>query len=397
MLTTLEVLKAKQGDSLLLHCGTKTDPKIMVIDGGPSGVFNETLKPRLLAIKENLKKSSLPLSMVMVSHLDDDHINGIHALTDFMIQLKSGHQPIPFDIENLWCNNFDDIIGNIQLPTVAGVAAASVASAAKAALPKLSNKQSHIAAVIASVDQGRKLRNNAKQLGLVVNKPFKAKNGLAVMVRGDIGQKAISLGGAKITVIHPNTERLEKLQKEWDKKLKEAAKKGDGTVKVATIAKLLTGMDTSPYNLSSIVCLVEVGKRKILLTGDARMDDIEEGLKKNKLLKNGKLKVDIFKLPHHGSIRNATKDLLKIIQADHYVISADGANDNPDKPLLEMLADNISTGTIYLTYQTGKKDLGAKLKAFEKKLAKQKSKLKLVYRKEGEPSIVVDLEDKLSY
>lgn len=399
MLFTLEILKAKHGDSLILHCGTTKNPKIMVIDGGPAGVFNATLKPRLQEISEHLQKETLPLSMVMVSHIDDDHINGIKALTDFMLDAKHAHETMPYEIQNFWCNNFDDIIGNVELPKIAGMASgASIASASVAAAPKLKPKDSHVTAVIASVDQGRKVQKNAVALGLEINKPFKAlQKTRAVMVRGDIGQKPISLAGTKITVIHPNSQRLEELQAEWDKQLKKAAEKGDKTVMMATIAQLLVKPDTSPYNLSSIVCLVEAGGKKMLLTGDARMDDIEEALTKQKLLKGGKLSVDIFKLPHHGSDRNATPSLLKKINAKHYIISADGKHSNPDKGLLDMLAENVKTGTIYFTYSEGEHGLSKKLVDFEKKLKKDGSKLKLVFRNEEEPSITINLGDTLNY
>ena len=397
MLFTLEVLKAKHGDSLLLHSGTNANPEIMVIDGGPAGVFNATLKPRLQTISDNLQLAPLPLAMVMVSHIDDDHINGIKALTAFMLQEKAAHKPAPYTIDNFWCNSFDDIIGNVQLPKAAGMAAnASVASVSAAALPKLKAKDSHISAVIASVGQGRDVRNNAIKLGLAVNKPFTVlKKTQAVMVRGDVGQKPVTVGKTKVTVIFPTAKRLEELQTEWDKELKKAAKK-DKTIKMATVAELLTKMDTSPYNLSSIVCLVEAGGKKILLTGDARMDDIEEGLKQHKLFKKGKMEIDIFKLPHHGSDRNATPSLLKKIKAKHYIISADGKHDNPDQGLLDMLADNLESGTIHLTYSDGEKGLGKKLAAFEKRVKKEK-KLTVAFRKESDPSIVINLGDELKY
>jgi hypothetical protein len=48
----LEALEAKKGDSLLLHYGKDANPKLIDIDGGPAGVFNGSLKPRLEAIKK---------------------------------------------------------------------------------------------------------------------------------------------------------------------------------------------------------------------------------------------------------------------------------------------------------------------------------------------------------
>jgi beta-lactamase superfamily II metal-dependent hydrolase len=397
---SLEVMRAKHGDCLILHSGTSDDPRIILIDGGPSGIFNSTLKPRLAEITTTLGMDTLPLDLVMVSHIDDDHINGIKAMTDAMVQSKADNEDVPWEINHLWCNNFDDIVGNIELPKVAGIAAgASVASVAEALIPGIKEKQPHVSAVIASVPQGRKVRKNAKTLGLEVNSPFGAlKKGQEPMVRGDIGQKPISIAGATITVIHPNAERLKKLQEAWDKELKIAAANGDRDVVMATVAKLTTDKDTSPFNLSSIVCLVESKNgARILLTGDALMEDIEEALEEHQLFENGKLKVDIFKMPHHGSDKNATDSLLQKVEAKYYVISADGKYKNPDEKLLDMLAANLTTGTLCFTYEDGQEELGPKMKAFEDKLADNGSKLKVVYRKDDEASIVIDLEDVLNY
>ena len=55
---------------------------------------------------------------------------------------------------------------------------------------------------------------------------------------------------------------------------------------------------------SSIVCLVKFGDKSILLTGDARGDKVLNGLTQANLFENGKLKIDILKVPRHGSARN---------------------------------------------------------------------------------------------
>ena len=81
MYFSLEVMQANHGDCLLLHFGSKQNPEVMLIDGGPSGIYENVLKPRLLEIKENhTPAEKLPLSMIMVSHIDDDHANGVCML-----------------------------------------------------------------------------------------------------------------------------------------------------------------------------------------------------------------------------------------------------------------------------------------------------------------------------
>jgi hypothetical protein len=93
--------------------------------------------------------------------------------------------------------------------------------------------------------------------------------------------------------------------------------------------------DKSVPNLSSIVVLVEVGGRKLLLTGDAHGDDIVAAWGELGLATPAK--VDVLKMPHHGSRRNVTKEFLSFFEADHYVISADGKHDNPDPQTVEAL------------------------------------------------------------
>ena len=100
---TLEVLEAKKGDALLLHYGKDSAPKLIVIDGGPGGVYAGSLKPRLDQIKQQRSPNDpLPIRMVMVSHIDDDHINGVLQMISKLAGLKEQHKPLPYDITTLW-------------------------------------------------------------------------------------------------------------------------------------------------------------------------------------------------------------------------------------------------------------------------------------------------------
>ena len=59
--------------------------------------------------------------------------------------------------------------------------------------------------------------------------------------------------------------------------------------------------DSSVPNLSSIALLVELGGRSILLTGDARADQVLEGMGEAGVLDAaGRRHVSILKMPHHG-------------------------------------------------------------------------------------------------
>jgi hypothetical protein len=106
MIFTLEALQAEQGDSLILHYGSSEQPRFAVIDGGPPGVYEATLKPRLEELharwKDADKDKKLRLELLMVSHIDDDHISGI---IDWVKAMQSG-ESVPCKIRTYWYNSF---------------------------------------------------------------------------------------------------------------------------------------------------------------------------------------------------------------------------------------------------------------------------------------------------
>src|SRR5688572_21163323 len=111
MLFSLDVIRARKGDCSILHYGSEDDPRLMIIDGGPRGVYAPHLKPRIEKIKKALglgKQEPLPVDLLMVSHVDDDHIQGILDLTKDLIQ----DNPQFVQILSFWHNSFENIIGN---------------------------------------------------------------------------------------------------------------------------------------------------------------------------------------------------------------------------------------------------------------------------------------------
>jgi len=400
MLFSLEVLQAKHGDCLILHYGSADKPKLIVIDGGPSGVYTNYLKPRLIKIKEQISdRKSLSLEMVMVSHADDDHINGIKMMTNEMvaeIDNNVAEDNRMFLIKKLWFNAFDDIVGNVEIPVVASLSSDVTLSSLESLADSLLNEEDeHFAALIASTGQGRTIRNNAETLGLVLNAGFtKLNEGKAKLVRGDQGDSWIDVSGLKIKVVHPNEQRLQELQVEWDKDLKKYSKKGDRSI----ILSSLTDTDKSPFNLSSIVCVVEFEGKRILLTGDGRSDDILEGLAANGFLDvNGKVHFDVVKMPHHGSIANMTAKFLQAVTADHYVFSADGKHDNPDQETLDLVAGQVTHGTLHFTNHDGGGGLRTKMDGFESRLQVNKVGVVVSYPGDGVNSSVINLLEALRY
>ncbi len=336
MVLALEALPAKHGDCLLLHYGDDEEPELVVIDGGPAGVYAAALRPRLEALRRARAidpDDPLPIRLLMVSHIDDDHINGLLDFTDALIAHTG---PREFVIDSLWHNSFDDVIG--QDIAAGGQTAQAVVASALPEL-RLPAGRRHEAAVLASVPQGQRLRDNAARLNLTpVNVPFDG------LVRADGSGPFEFDDGLELHVIAPSVQRLAGLQKAWDKHLRQHANRKD--------AVIAAYRDRSPFNLSSIVVLVSFGGTRMLLTGDARGDHILDGLREAGLLANGPFHVDVLKLPHHGSNRNVTVDFFRQIPADHYVASGDGGHGNPEPETFRMIAEARGSAvyTLHLTY-----------------------------------------------
>ena len=334
---SFEALNAFHGDSLLVFAGDR----LILVDGGPVNTYATSLKPRLEQLRaQRAPGGVLKIDLAMVSHIDADHILGLTDLGKEMVELADDHQPQPFDIRTLWHNAFDDILGD---------GADDLRTAAVDALrdgPPDKVRTSGLS-VVASVAQGRELRDQATKLGWTLNRPF---DGLVTAPR------TITLGDASITVVSPHTAQVAKLHESWERWL----------IHHQDVAGVAAYADNSVYNLSSIVVLVEVGGKRMLLCGDARGDHVLSGLDDAGIAKDGVTPLDILKLPHHGSIRNVEKDFFERLPARHYVISADGRNGNPESATLEMIAATRSDDDfeIHLTNHDGENDVAHRLDAF---------------------------------
>jgi hypothetical protein len=373
MIFSLDVIKARKGDCLILHYGSTNDPHLVMIDGGPRSVYAPHLKPRLQQIRTARKltnNQSLQVDLLMVSHVDDDHIQGILDLTKELKSSKMNKQPLMVQVLSMWHNSFENIIGDNPKELTARFTSHFGPAAVSGDPPndmtiepddKDLNEKDVLAnlKVLASIQQGAQLRTDTQMLDFPLNPQFKGK-----LILANKKAKAIAIKpGLKFTIVGPMTEELKALHEKHQKWLKDLKAKGK-TPEEALSAYL----DKSVPNLSSIVVLAEVGGKKILLTGDARGDKVLKGLELVGLLKKGgKLKVDVLKVPHHGSDNNLEPDFFERIIAKHYVFSGNGEHGNPERESLQMLLDarGDEDYEVHLTYPLAEIDGGRK-KEWEK-------------------------------
>jgi hypothetical protein len=355
MIFTLEALEARQGDALLLHWGDPADPRLIVIDAGPPGIYRRSVKPRLEELRSAREDPDepLPIEILMVSHVDDDHIAGVLDLTAELVDLDEQQKPLPWDVLTLWHNSFDDILGNQGEELLAALSAALGPVVTSGVVPAGLPIHREAALVLANVRQGRVLRQSAEQLSLLINDPFRHPANLerpGLVRAGAEEPNVVPMDdGLTLTVIGPTQDRLEALQQQWDEELPAILAKERAAQEEAAAAAF---DDDSVPNLSSIVVLAEADGRKMLLTGDARGDFVLDSLEATGLLEpGGALELDLLKMPHHGSFHNVEEVFFRRLPAQHYVISANGQHGNPDLPTLEMLsaARGDAEFTLWLT------------------------------------------------
>jgi hypothetical protein len=393
MIFSLDVRRARKGDCLLLHYGSEKKPGLVMIDGGPRGVYGPHLRPRLQEIRAArglADNRPLEVNLLMVSHVDDDHIQGILDFTKELLEAKRDRKPQFVQVLSLWHNSFDEIIDHKPDELTASVKSqfgpASVSGTGEFSEDEKSEIEDHYAGsdpevtpdeerelvsstlkVLASIEQGHQLRVDAEGLDFPRNPEFDGK-----LIIADAGEEPIDVGlGLTFTVAGPMKPELEALRKkhnEWLKKLKKEGKEPPQA--------LAAYVDKSVPNLSSLVLLAKAGHKTMLLTGDARGDKVLEGLELVGLLKKGgKMQVDLLKVPHHGSSNNLDKDFFERIVARHYVFSGDGEHGNPERESLEMLfnARGNDNYTIHLTYEIDEIDEGRK-EDWKKEQNKEKKK-----------------------
>ena len=373
----------------MLHYGTEEDLRLMIIDGGPKAVYIPHLRGRIEQIRQVREipaNQPLDVEMLMVSHVDDDHIRGILDLTKELRASIEKHQSQLAKINYFWHNSFENVIGEVPPKLTAEFTnkfgAASVDGDPPEFPPELTldfeedDKDEETIVwsfkALASIKQGQQLRTDADRLEIELNHEFKKGDGSPGLIMARENSGPIEMGNdLSFTVVGPMEPELKKLWEEQQKWLIDLQKEGKTAEDV-----LVAYVDKSPPNLSSIVVLAEFGGKKILLTGDARGDKVLEGLEFTGVINEGEtLNVDILKVPHHGSSNNLDKDFFERIIARHYVFSGNGEHGNPERESLEMLLDarRNANYTVHLTYPLEEIDK-ARHEEWEKQQKAEKSR-----------------------
>jgi hypothetical protein len=303
----ITMLPARQGDAIWVRWGEENDPHQMMIDMGTEEVGNRIRNDLL-----NLPASQRTIDLLVVSHVDRDHIGGV-------LTCLAEADPIPgLEIKDVWFNGFQHLSGgSVAQPDVGD-----------------SNGLEPMGPA-----QGERLSSWLRKQ--VWNKAF---DGSPVQrIPGEVPKTVTLHDDMRVTVLGPTPARLEAFIDTWVEEVELALEKGTLTEvspglepmgsktpplleeedDLEFLAETDNSADDSKPNGSSIVLLLEYKDGKVLLSGDAFSADLVEGLQA--VSGDERMKLDAFKLPHHCSRNNVFKPLVETVDCERWLISTDGS------------------------------------------------------------------------
>jgi len=302
----------------MLEYGSPKASRFMLIDGGPSGIYDPYLKDTL----QNLVvPKGGAIERMVLSHVDTDHTNG---LLDMLAELRASRDAEENELVTIggfWHNSFTSTIDpkGVIAPRMAQLQALSATASMK-----------HAGAAILGVKEGAGLRRESLLLDIPLNQDFQDP----IVV--DTCPNPATFGNLNVTIVGPTQANLDELKAKWEEWLKAHEQA------IATVSpRVLANLDRSIPNLSSICFVAEADGKRGLFTGDARSDHTLKGLELQGFLDAaGKVHFDLIKLAHHGSSRNVTRKFIDKVTADIYVVSANGKDGNPDLATLIWLVES---------------------------------------------------------
>lgn len=302
MIFKIELLPARYGDCIWITYGTLGNMRQILIDGGTRGTRSEIIEKIVSLPKEERK-----LELLVVTHIDQDHLQGIQA---FLEQDQLG-----VEIKDFWFNGWK------HLPTD-------------------------------DVEEfgARQAENMTKEIlrhRLAWNHSF---NGKAVFINKTAPLPVVTLpGGLRLTLLAPTLKALRELRPVWEREIKKAGLvPGFGSLEqpliddnieaFGSVEPDVNGLNNEPFkedeseaNASSIAFLAEFEGKRALFLGDSLPSQVQSSLRL--LQPSGKFKVDLVKVSHHASSGNTSPELIEMLDCKRFAISTNGSIYRHPKPV----------------------------------------------------------------
>lgn len=329
---TITMLPAKEGDCLHIAYGEEAEQKHILIDAGRQWTWKNALKDRL----SNIGIDSLEL--LVVTHVDRDHIDGMLAMVS--------DPDLDIDVKEFWFNTWDHLQGNTIVS------------------PETDDDDTEPF----GAKMGEELSTHSVDKGWSWNQQF---GGKAVELSDDIAENTIQFGDITLTLLSPDRTKLEELIPKWKKECTKAGltpgatvedyvlEENDdiedfGAINIDALAAEAFKEDGSEANGSSIAFILDYKGIKVLLSGDAHVDLLVKSLKNLGATAENPMRLDAFKVPHHGSKYNISNELLGLIDCSNYLISTNGNyfKHPEDVAMARLIKHGTSDSVLNFNYKT---------------------------------------------
>lgn len=318
-------MPARYGDSIWITYGKEDELHYILIDGGTAGTA-ESIVSHINEISEE----KINLELVVVSHIDQDHIAGI-------LKLLNNHN-LSSKIGDFWFNGWQHLQPeNLEVEEF-------------------------------GAKQAEGLSIEIQRQSIPWNNAFKGK---AISITDVDALPVITLpGGLRITILSPLKEDLLNLKPVWaeeiikaglvpgysvtdtDKSNKMLESFGSQTPDVESLSSEPFEEDGGVANASSIAFIAEFANKRVLFAADALPSKILHRLESKEIDDN--LVVDLLKVSHHASAGNTSNELIDKLNCSNFLISTNGSNYHHPSP--NTIARLIKRGgpgtTLFFNYRT---------------------------------------------
>lgn len=359
----IRMYPASNGDAFLISAAGSN----VLVDGGYAQTFDDHIARDL----RDLSRRGERLDLLIASHIDADHISG---LIRFLSVNGASAAPQIVSIGDIWHNSLRSLTARNDAEIEPSNR--EILEAIRQRGHPAPSAQGASGATEISARQGSSLASLIHSNGYQWN----LGDGAASIALNHA--QLHPLPGGNIRVIGPTQERLDGLLKWWKGRLRQMGYTGPtGAGEViddafefmcehahdsaapqpvplsASARRLLDEVyeaDASATNGSSIAMIIELGGARILMLADAWAEDIVQALRT--LQSQGcSMVFDAIKVSHHGSLRNTSPELLRLVDAPTYLVSSNGmAHGHPDIEVLAAIVDRPASfsRTLYLNYAT---------------------------------------------
>ena len=352
----IHILPANAVDCFLIEFNNN---ECILIDTGFKETYYNYLKPLLIELKKIGKK----ITLLVITHIDKDHIGGAKRLLE-----ENGHYNNPniIKIENIWFNGFKNLVFQKKSSDTLNQKQLD-----KMRIIKANNRMNYIDEMDNNVSASdlKSFETICNELNYPINRQF--------IDNTVIQSEDIEIGNVSIDVISPNKLKIEKYTMYLEKQLEILFGKD---YEINKNEEFMTFFETlmlndeeniqtteaisyqneediadwlkinhknkiySIVNDVSIGILIKFNDIKMLFTGDLYFE--------KKYINEKALMVDVLKVPHHGSYWNNC-EIMKNFIANNYIISTDGKKyGHPDKNILaNIITNNKQNKTMIFNYE----------------------------------------------